>query len=309
MHALILTLFPEMFPGTLGHSLAGKALEKGVWSYEVWNIRDFTMDKHKTVDDKTYGGGTGLVMKPDVVGAAIDAALAKLPNARLVYLTPRGVPFTQGMAYELTCTIPPACGGDKGGETIATNFPPYAPPVNGGGKGMDLIILCGRYEGVDQRILDEYQPLEISLGDYVLSGGEIAAQVLLDACIRLLPGVISKEEALEFESFSISTTPLPNPPPQGERGFIQSESADEPVLSNAPCESQQTFTGAINISAGLLEYPQYTAPPLWKGHAVPEILRSGNHQAVAQWRLEQAEKITQARRADLWERYSKSKKE
>lgn len=232
MKSIILTLFPDMFPGTLGYSLAGKGMEKDAWAYETINIRDFAMDKHKTVDDKSYGGGTGLVMKPDVVGAAIEAAKAKLPSAKLIYPTPRGTPLTQGLVQALAKE--------------------------------DMIILCGRYEGVDQRILDHYQPLEVSLGDYVLSGGEIAAQVLLDACIRLIPGVISKEEALESESFNTS-----------------------------------------GISAGLLEYPQYTAPPCWKGMNVPDVLVSGHHQMVADWRLEKAKEITQARRKDLWDAYVK----
>lgn len=243
MQALILTLFPEMFPGTLAHSIAGKALERGLWSLETIQIRDFSTDKHKTVDDKSYGGGTGLVMRADVVGAAIDAAKAKLPNAQLIYLTPRGVPLTQDLVYELTNFTPTACGG---------------------GSDNNMIILCGRYEGVDQRVLDIYQPLEISLGDYILSGGEIAAQVLLDACIRLIPGVISKEEALDTESFN----------------------------------SSGNF-------AGLLEYPHYTSPPSWKDREVPEILRSGNHQAVATWRLEQAIAITKSRRPELLERTMK----
>jgi tRNA (guanine37-N1)-methyltransferase len=251
MKAIVLTLFPEMFPGTLAHSLAGKALEKGLWSLETMQIRDFATDKHKTVDDKSYGGGTGLVMKADVLGRAIDAARAKLPDATLIYLTPRGVPFTQALAAELVNSSLRSAVGDN------------VTRDDGG-----IIILCGRYEGIDQRILDVYQPLEISLGDYVLSGGEIAAQVLLDACIRLIPGVISKEEALDSESFNSS-----------------------------------------GDFAGLLEYPQYTAPPSWLDREVPEILRSGNHQAVANWRLEQAKAVTKSRRPDLWERYMKNKKE
>jgi tRNA (guanine37-N1)-methyltransferase len=235
MHFTLLTLFPEMFPGFLAHSIAGKALAKNLWSYETIQIRDFATDKHATVDAKTYGGGTGLVMRADVVGAAIDAAKAKHPAARLVYFTPRGVPLSQPLVQELV--------------------------------GGDFTLLCGRYEGVDERILEEYQPLEISLGDYVLSGGEVAALTFMDAAIRLISGVISKEEAVSTESFS------------GDSDF-----------------------------AGLLEYPHYTLPPFWRERAVPEVLTSGNHQAVARWRRQKSEEITKLRRPDLWERTQKDKK-
>ncbi len=237
MHFTLLTLFPEMFPGPLAHSIAGKAHAKNLWSYETIQIRDFATDKHSTVDAKTYGGGTGLVMRADVVGAAIDAAKLRKPGSKLIYFTPRGVPLSQELLRELIL--------------------PHSPPQAGG----DLTLLCGRYEGVDERILEEYQPLEISLGDYVLSGGEIAALVFMDAAIRLIPGVISKDEAVETESFS------------GSGHF-----------------------------AGLLEYPHYTLPPFWKGRAVPDVLTSGNHQAIERWRQQKAEEITQERRPDVWER-------
>lgn len=170
--AIALTLFPDMFPGTLGQSLAGTALKKGLWSLEAMNIRDFSQDKHRTVDDSPYGGGTGMVMKPDVVHAALEAAKAKLPGARLIYTSPRGIPLTQRLVNEL--------------------------------KTQDLIILCGRFEGVDQRVIEHHDMLEISLGDFVLSGGEIAAMAILDACVRLLPGVIGKEDAITQESFGHS---------------------------------------------------------------------------------------------------------
>lgn len=170
LRALILTLFPDMFPGPLGCSLAGQALEKGLWSLEAWNLRDFAEDKHKTVDDRPYGGGTGMVMKPDVLARALEAAQAHLPGALLLYPSPRGVPLSQGLVQ--------------------------------GWQGRDMIILCGRFEGVDQRIIDHYQLLEVSLGDFILSGGEIAALALLDASVRLLPGVIGKESALSEESFN-----------------------------------------------------------------------------------------------------------
>lgn len=173
IRTLILTLFPDMFPGPLGHSLAGTALEKGLWSLQAINIRDFAEDKHRTVDASPYGGGTGMVLKPDVLERAIDHALTLLPAAQLVYTSPRGVPLTQGLVTEL-----------KAKE--------------------DLIILCGRFEGVDYRVIEHYNMLEVSLGDFILSGGEIAAHALLDAMVRLIPGVISKESALVEESFNLS---------------------------------------------------------------------------------------------------------
>ncbi len=165
----MLTLFPEMFPGPLAHSLAGKALTEGLWSLDAVNIRDFATDRHSTVDDTPFGGGPGMVMRADVIDAAIeDAAIAGAP---LVYLTPRGTPLSQEIAAELA-----------------------------GGPGVTLI--CGRYEGVDQRVLDARDVTEISLGDFVLSGGEPAAVALLDACVRLLPGVMGAEASLEEESFA-----------------------------------------------------------------------------------------------------------
>jgi tRNA (guanine37-N1)-methyltransferase len=226
MRAIALTLFPEMFPGPLGCSLAGKALANGLWSLEALDIRSFAKDKHKTVDDSPYGGGVGMVMKPDVVDAAVEEAKARLPVARIIYTSPRGVPFSQALASEL--------------------------------KNQDVIILCGRFEGVDHRVVEHHRMLEVSLGDFVLSGGEIAALAMLDACVRLLPGVIGKEEAIVQESFA----------------------------------SQSEY-------AGLLEYPHYTRPSIWKDKAVPEVLLSGNHEEIKCWRLAQAKAITEARRPDL----------
>jgi tRNA (guanine37-N1)-methyltransferase len=168
LRAIVLTLFPEMFPGPLGHSLAGKGLETGAWSLETVDIRSFATDKHRTVDDTPFGGGAGMVMRPDVVDAAIEASWPK--DGPLVYLTPRGKVLDQATAWELS-------------------------------RRSSLTLLCGRYEGVDQRVLDERQMMEISIGDFVLSGGEAAAQVLLDAVVRLLPGVVGKTESLEDESF------------------------------------------------------------------------------------------------------------
>lgn len=166
--ATVLTLFPEMFPGPLAHSLAGKALARGDWAVEPVDIRDFATDRHNTVDDTPFGGGAGMVMRPDVVDTAI-AGVADRPGP-LVYLTPRGRPFDQALAAEWA-------------------------------EGPGVTILCGRYEGVDQRVLDKRRPLEVSLGDFVLSGGEPAALVMLDACVRLLPGVMGGAESLDEESF------------------------------------------------------------------------------------------------------------
>lgn len=235
LRALILTLFPDMFPGPLGQSLAGRALAEGLWSLEVLNIRDFATDKHGTVDDRPYGGGTGMVLKPDILELAIEHGRTRLPGARLIYTSPRGRPLHQRMVE--------------------------------GMKDQSLIILCGRFEGVDQRIIDHYQMEEISLGDFVLSGGELAALTLLDACVRLIPGVIGKESALAQESFA--------------------ETED---------------------CAGLLEYPHYTRPPVWKGLPVPEVLTNGNHEQIRLWRRAEAEAVTQSRRPDLWQAFRNEKK-
>lgn len=226
-HINLLTLFPEMFPGFLGHSLAGKALVRGDWRYEAVNIRDFAEGVHKTVDDTPYGGGAGMVMRPDV----IERALMSLPApGRKIYLSPRGTPLTQSLVKELAAT-----------------------PT--------LTLLCGRYEGVDQRILDAHAFEEVSIGDYVLSGGEPAALILMDACIRLLPGVMGNEETPVEESFS----------------------------------------------SGLLEYPHYTRPAEWTAidgqtYTVPDILKSGDHGKIAQWRHEESLSMTRTRRPDLLKR-------
>lgn len=220
----ILTLFPEMFPGSLGLSLAGKALARGDWAVNAVNIRDHASGVHKSVDDTPYGGGAGMVMRADV----IEAALLSLPKpGRKIYLSPRGKPLTQDLVKELSATG-------------------------------DITLLCGRYEGVDQRVLDAHDFEEVSIGDYVLSGGEPAALILMDACIRLLDGVMGNEETVSEESFS----------------------------------------------NGLLEYPHYTRPAEWEAAhgkvlAVPEILRSGDHKRIKEWRAEKSLKITQENRPDL----------
>jgi tRNA (guanine37-N1)-methyltransferase len=225
--ATVLTIFPEMFPGSLGLSLAGKALAEGKWALSTIDIRDFATDRHRSVDDTPAGGGAGMVMRADIAAAAIDTARASMPpEAPTIYLSPRGYPFMQEHARELA-----------------------------GGPG--AILLCGRFEGIDQRVLDVRNVEEISIGDYVLSGGELAAQVLIDACVRLLPGVAGNESSLAEESFA----------------------------------------------TGLLEYPHYTRPRKWEGRTIPEILLSGDHEKIAKWRREQAEKLTKARRPDLWQRH------
>lgn len=228
--AVVLTLFPDMFPGPLGHSLAGKALEGGLWSLESVDIRAYARDKHRTVDDTPFGGGAGMVMRPDVVDAAIRAA--RDPRGPLIYLTPRGRPLTQERVEGLAA----------------------APAVT---------VLCGRYEGVDERVLEAHEAEEICLGDFILSGGEPAAICLLDACVRLLPGVMGEVASLEEESF--------------ERG--------------------------------LLEYPLYTRPQVWDGRSVPEVLLSGHHERIRNWRLVQSETVTRMRRPDLWSRYEAEGKE
>lgn len=222
--ASVLTIFPEMFPGPLGVSLAGKALAAGVWSLEAGDIRDAATDKHRTVDDTPAGGGPGMVMKADVLARALDA-VPHDTRPRLL-MSPRGKPFTQARAAELA-------------------------------HGPGVVILCARFEGVDERLIQARQLEEVSLGDFILSGGEPAALAVLDACVRLIPGVMGKEASAAEESF-----------------------AD-----------------------GLLEYPQYTRPPVFEGEPIPEVLTGGDHAKVAQWRREQAEKITKERRPDLWAAY------
>ncbi len=170
LQATILTVFPEIFPGTLGYSLAGKALQKNIWSYNVINIRDFSLTKHQNFDDEAYGGGDGLIMRPDVLGNAIDHALSLNPEAKIYYPSPRGKVFTQGFAKEML-------------------------------QDTYIIFLCGRYEGIDERVIEEYNITEISVGDYILSGGEIPTLTILDCLIRLLPGVLMNQNTLSSESF------------------------------------------------------------------------------------------------------------
>jgi tRNA (guanine37-N1)-methyltransferase len=225
--ATILTLFPEMFPGMLGQSLAGKALADRRWQLDTVNIRDFATDRHGTVDDTPFGGGAGMVMRPDIV----DAALCSVENpGKVIALSPRGTVFTQAMAIQFL-------------------------------KEPAITMICGRYEGIDQRVTEAHNVEEISIGDYVLSGGEPAAMVILDACVRLIPGVMGNETT-EFEE-----------------SFVD----------------------------GLLEYPHYTRPALWRDgqgieRPVPEVLLSGHHERIRAWRRQESERVTKERRPDLWQR-------
>lgn len=221
--AVVLTLFPGAFPGVLGESLSGQALAVRAWALDCVNLRDFGLGRHRMVDDTPAGGGAGMVMRADVLGAAIDQARKTAPDLPLVYLSPRGEPFTQSLVREFAA-------------------------------GPGLMLLAGRFEGVDERVIEARGLREISIGDYVLSGGELAAMVLIDACVRLLPGVMGQALSLEEESFE----------------------------------------------DGLLEYPHYTRPREWEGRTIPDVLLSGDHKKVADWRRAEAEHTTRKRRPDLW---------
>ncbi|SFJ37960.1 tRNA (guanosine(37)-N1)-methyltransferase TrmD [Celeribacter neptunius] len=233
--AKVITLFPEAFPGVLGESLTGKALQDGKWQLEKIHLREFGVGKHKNVDDTPAGGGAGMVIRPDVMGEAIDFAMNGTPPDRqdwpLVYLSPRGKRFDQAMAQRWS-------------------------------KARGITMICGRFEGVDDRVLYHYGVEEVSLGDFVLTGGEIAAQAMIDATVRLLPDVLGNAESIEEESHS----------------------------------------------HGLLEHPQFTRPAEWNGLPIPEVLMSGHHGKIAEWRQKMAEKITRDRRPDMWERYEASQK-
>ena len=224
--AQILTLYPEMFPGPLGASLAGRALAEGRWSCNPIQIRDFATDRHRSVDDTPAGGGAGMVMRADVLAAAVDHAATAQPDAPILAMTPRGAPLTQALVREVA-------------------------------SGPGVTIICGRFEGMDERLFDARPIVPVSIGDYILSGGETAAIVLLDACIRLLPGVMGAASSGDEESFE----------------------------------------------SGLLEYPHYTRPNIWEGRMIPQVLRSGDHAKIAEWRQRRSEDDTRLRRPDLWERH------
>jgi tRNA (guanine37-N1)-methyltransferase len=225
--AQVFTLYPEVFPGPLSKGLYGKALSKKLWDLNIINIRDAAEDKHKTVDDTPYGGGSGMLLKADILAKSLDQN--KIEGGRIIYLSPKGKKFDQNYAQELS--------NDK-----STSF------------------ICGHFEGVDERVLSTRNIEEISIGDYILSGGETAAFVVIDSILRLLPGVLGNENSKTDESFE----------------------------------------------NGLLEYPQYTKPQIWEEKAVPEVLLSGDHSKIKDWRLSQSEAITRDRRPDLWQKYKKN---
>ena len=225
----VFTLYPEMFPGPLASGLYKKALEKKIWSLEVVNIRDSAMDKHKTVDDTPFGGGSGMVMRADVLANSLDKNIFDNKET-VIYLSPKGKKFDQIYAKKIL---------DK-----------------------NINIICGHFEGVDQRILETRNIEEVSIGDIVLSGGEIGAFVIIDTVVRLLPGVLGNPKSLSEETFE----------------------------------------------KNLLEYPQYTKPQKWEEKVVPDVLLTGDHKKIKDWRLARSEDITRRRRPDLWEKYNKNKK-
>ena len=224
----IFTLYPDYFPGPFNTGLYGKAMEKKIWKFETVNIREYAEDKHKTVDGTPYGGGSGMLLKPNVIAKSLDAKTKK--GEKIFYLSPRGKIFNQQLAKELSME-------------------------------KKINIICGHFEGVDQRVLDNRKIEEISVGDFILSGGETASYVFLDAILRLVPGVLGNENSKNEESFE----------------------------------------------NGLLEYPQYTKPQIWEEKSVPNVLLSGDHAKIKDWRLSQSEAITRVRRPDLWQKYNNKK--
>ena len=227
--AHILTLFPEMFPGPLGYSIVGKALEEKVWSLKLINLQNFSKKGPKYVDDKPYGGGSGMIIKSEIIHKALKKTTKKIKNNySLVFLTPKGKKLNQEKIKKFV-------------------------------KKDNLILVCGKYEGVDQRVIDTWKMEEISLGDYVLSGGEIAAMSLIDSCVRLLPKVLGSSKSLESETFENN----------------------------------------------LLEYPQYTKPREWLGKKVPEVLLSGDHKKIREWKKKESIKITKIKRPDLFRKVIK----
>jgi len=225
--AQVFTLYPEIFPGPLNKGLYGKALSKKIWDLKIVNIRDSAEDKHKTVDDTPFGGGSGMLLKPDVLAKSIDQNTNI--GEKIFYLSPKGKKFEQKIAKDLS-------------------------------KEKYINLICGHFEGIDERILTTRNIEEISIGDFILSGGETAAFVIIDSILRLLPGVIGNDMSKKDESFENS----------------------------------------------LLEYPQYTKPLIWEKKSVPEVLLSGDHAKIKDWRLSQSEAITRDRRPDLWQKYKKN---
>ena len=225
----VFTLYPEYFPGYLNKGLFGKAMSEKIWNLETVNIRDYSFDKHKTVDDTPYGGGNGMLIKADVLAKSLDEKIKE--KEKIIYLSPKGKLFNHKYAKEFSSE-----------------------------KSLNLI--CGHFEGIDERIIQSRNIEEISIGDFVLSGGEAAAFIILDAVLRFLPGVLGNENSTEEESFE----------------------------------------------NGLLEYPQYTKPQIWEDKSVPDVLLSGDHAKIKDWRLSQSEAITRDRRPDLWQKYKRFKK-
>ena len=225
--ARIFTLYPDCFPGSLSKGLYGKAMEKKIWDIETINIRDYATDKHKSADDTPYGGGFGMLVKPDVLAAALDKNV-KI-NEKIYYLSPKGKLFDQKIAKELS-------------------------------KEKTINLICGHFEGIDQRVIESRNIVELSIGDFILSGGESAALVVIDSILRLIPGVIGNDNSINEETFE----------------------------------------------NGLLEYPQYTKPQIWEEKSVPDVLLSGDHAKIKDWRLSQSEAITRDRRPDLWQKYKKN---
>ena len=225
----VFTLYPDYFPGYLEKGLFGKAMKEKIWSLEIVDIRNYAEDKHKTVDDTPYGGGNGMIMKADVLARSLDKNLPQ--DEKIIYLSPKGKVFDHNCAKRFS-------------EFRSINF------------------ICGHFEGIDQRIIDSRNIEEISIGDFVLSGGETAVFVVLDAILRFVPGVLGNVNSSKNESFE----------------------------------------------NGLLEYPQYTKPQIFEQKGVPEVLLSGDHAKIKDWRLSQSEAITRDRRPDLWEKYKKTKK-
>ena len=228
LNARIFTLYPEFFPGYLGQGIFGKALSEKKWNLDTVNIRDYAFDKHKTVDDTPYGGGEGMLMKADVLATSIDKNVGS--GEKIIYLSPRGKLFNHQFAKKLA-------------------------------QEKTVNIICGHFEGVDERLLYTMNIEEISIGDFVLSGGEGASLIILDALLRFIPGVLGNKNSAQYESFE----------------------------------------------NGLLEYPQFTKPQIWEEKSVPDVLLSGDHAKIKDWRLSQSEAITRDRRPDLWQLYKKTK--
>jgi len=226
--ARVFTLYPELFPGQLGNGLYKRALDKKIWSLEVVNIRDYALDKHKTADDTPFGGGSGMLMRADIIANSLDKNISN-KNEPIIYLSPKGKIFNQNYAKKIL--------------------------------NKNINIICGHFEGVDERLLKTRNIEEVSIGDFILSGGEIAALVFIDTIVRLIPGVVGNNDSLAEETFE----------------------------------------------KNLLEYPQYTKPQKWEKNEVPNVLLSGDHAKIKDWRLAQSEDITRRRRPDLWKKYKKEK--